>query len=48
VLSVFRKSEEAVLDEATETSVDCCEAWIKEGVERAANQFNLKNRKEGR
>lgn len=46
VLSVFKKAEEAVLDEAVETSVDCCETWINEGVEGAANQFNLKNRKE--
>jgi len=46
VLSVFKKAEEAILDEVVETSVDCCETWINEGVEGAANQFNLKNRKE--
>jgi len=48
VLSTFRRGEEAVLDEAIGISVDCCETWLKGGVERAANQFNLKNRKEGR
>jgi len=46
VLSVFKKAEEAILDEAVETSVDCCETWINGGVKGAANQFNLKNRKE--
>lgn len=46
VLSVFKKAEEAILDEVVETSVDCCETWINEGVEGTANQFNLKNRKE--
>lgn len=48
VLSAFRKNEKTILDEAVETSVDCCEAWIKYGVEHAANEFNPKNRKEGR
>ena len=48
VLSTFKKAEETILDEAVETSVDCCETWLKGGVERAATQFNLKNRKEGR
>ena len=48
VLSTFKKAEEAILDEVVETSVDCCEAWLKGGVERAATQFNLKNGKEGR
>lgn len=48
VLSTFRKTEEAVLDEVVETSVDCCESWTSEGAERAANRYNLKNRKEGR
>ncbi|MDD5546367.1 MAG: aminoacyl-tRNA hydrolase [Candidatus Omnitrophica bacterium] len=47
VLSTFKKSEEAILGEAMETSVDCCETWLKGGVERAATRFNLKNRKEG-
>jgi len=46
VLSTFKKSEEEILDEAVETSIDCCEVWVKDGLERAANQFNLKNRKE--
>lgn len=48
VLSTFKKTEEAILDEVMETSADCCERWVKDGVECAANQFNLKNRKEGR
>ena len=48
VLSTFKKAEEAILDEVMETSADCCERWVKDGVECAANQFNLKNRKEGR
>ena len=48
VLSTFKKAEEAILDEAVETSVDCCETWLKGGVEFAATQFNLKNRKEGK
>ena len=48
VLSTFKKTEEVVLGEAVETSVDCCERWLKDGVERAATQFNLKNRKEGK
>ena len=48
VLSTFKKAEEAILDEVMETSADCCETWVKDGVECAANQFNLKNRKEGR
>ena len=47
VLSTFKKAEEAILDEVVETSVDCCETWLKGGVERAATQFNLKNGKEG-
>jgi len=48
VLSTFKKAEEDILDEVVETSVDCCETWLKGGVEGAATQFNLKNRKEGR
>src|SRR3989338_297178 len=48
VLSTFKKTEEAILDEVMETSADCCERWVKDGVECDANQFNLKNRKEGR
>ena len=47
VLSTFKKTEEAILDEVVETSVDCCETWLKGGVEPASAQFNLKNRKEG-
>lgn len=46
VLSTFKKSEEGILDEVVETSIDCCEVWVKDGLDRAANQFNLKNRKE--
>lgn len=48
VLSTFKKAEEAILDEVMAVSADCCETWVKDGVEYAANQFNLKNRKEGR
>ena len=44
VLSIFNKSEKAILDEVVEASVDCCEVWVKDGVERAANQFNPKVR----
>lgn len=48
LLSPFMKSEEKILDGAIETSLECSEVWIKDGVERAANIFNKKNRKEGR
>ncbi len=46
VLSPFKKSETKALDSVIESAVKCCEEWIKEGAERAANRFNLKNRKD--
>jgi peptidyl-tRNA hydrolase, PTH1 family len=46
VLSPFKKGEIGALDSAIVSAVECCEEWIKEGAERAANRFNLKNRKD--
>ena len=46
VLSAFKKDEAKVLDSAVGSAIECCEAWIKEGAECAANRFNLKNRKD--
>lgn len=48
VLSPFFKNEGKTLQEAIAASVGCCETWVRDGVERAANSFNTKNRKEGR
>jgi PTH1 family peptidyl-tRNA hydrolase len=48
VLSPFVKSEVETLECAIEKAVECCETWVKDGAERAANLFNAKNRKEGR
>lgn len=45
VLSSFGKEEMAAVKAAIEAAVECCELWIKEGFERAARGFNLKNRK---
>jgi PTH1 family peptidyl-tRNA hydrolase len=46
VLSPFKKNEAKTLEGVIGSAVECCEAWIKEGAERAANRFNLKNRKD--
>ncbi|MDD5424605.1 MAG: aminoacyl-tRNA hydrolase [Candidatus Omnitrophica bacterium] len=46
VLSPFTKSETETLECAIEKAVECCETWVKDGAERAANLFNAKNRKE--
>ncbi|MDP3787308.1 MAG: aminoacyl-tRNA hydrolase [Candidatus Omnitrophota bacterium] len=46
VLSPFKKNEAKTLEGVIESAVECCEVWIKEGAERAANCFNLKNRKD--
>ena len=40
VLGRFTKSEEKQLDEILEKAVDCCEVWLKEGQQRAMEQFN--------
>ena len=48
VLSPFAKSEAGTLECAIEKAVECCETWVKDGAERAANLYNAKNRKEGR
>ncbi len=46
VLSVFSKKEAEELECIVETAAECCETWIRNGAERAANLFNAKNRKE--
>lgn len=46
VLAPFKKSEIKALEAAIESAVECCEEWIKEGAESAANRFNIKNRKD--
>lgn len=45
VLSSLGKEEIEMMNEAITSAVECCEFWIKEGVELAASGFNLKNRK---
>lgn len=46
VLSPFKRNEAKTLEGVIGSAVECCEEWIKEGAERAANRFNLKNRKD--
>lgn len=48
VLSSFARNETEILKRTVETAVECSERWVKDGAERAANLFNIKNRKEGR
>jgi len=46
VLSPFNKKEMQVLDEIVDSAIACCEFWIREGAERAAHYFNVKDRKD--
>jgi len=46
VLSPFNKDEVKILDEAVESAVKCSEIWVRQGTERAAHRFNVKNRKD--
>ncbi|KPK42516.1 MAG: hypothetical protein AMJ78_02165 [Omnitrophica WOR_2 bacterium SM23_29] len=46
VLSSFNKNEVKILDDVLESAVKCCEIWIRQGTERAAHRFNVKNRKD--
>ena len=40
VLGQFSRREQAEADEATERAVAALEVWLKDGIERAMNQFN--------
>jgi PTH1 family peptidyl-tRNA hydrolase len=40
VLGQFNRREQAEADEAAERSVAALETWIRDGIERAMNQFN--------
>jgi PTH1 family peptidyl-tRNA hydrolase len=40
VLSPFRAEERRAADEMVERAADACEAWLRDGIEAAMNQFN--------
>ena len=40
VLSPFTSVERPLIQQALEQGVDACEAWIREGMERAMNRYN--------
>jgi PTH1 family peptidyl-tRNA hydrolase len=40
VLSPFQSSERPLMKRAIAQAVDACEAWLKEGIEMAMNQYN--------
>ncbi len=40
MLSPFASVERPLIEQALEQGVDACEAWIREGVERAMNRYN--------
>ena len=42
VLSRFRDDERELMDPAIERAADSIEVWIRDGLEAAMNQFNLK------
>lgn len=46
VLSPLEKNVKDILDDVMESAISCCEMWIREGAERTAHRFNVKDRKD--
>lgn len=46
VLAPFKRNEAGLLGDVIKSALECCEAWIKEGAQSAANRFNSRNRKD--
>jgi PTH1 family peptidyl-tRNA hydrolase len=44
VLSSFNRQERAEFTSSIEKAVQCCGAWLKEGLTRAMNRFNVKRK----
>ncbi|MFA6216498.1 MAG: aminoacyl-tRNA hydrolase [Candidatus Omnitrophota bacterium] len=46
VLSSFSRAEKKQLDEVTAKAIECCQMWVRDGIDVSMNVFNKKEKKQ--